>query len=690
MPPPAHGIQPAEIDRQIQLLIRNLVEIKDTSGEFLLKLDDGRVIDTKGWNDWEWTHGIGLYGIYKYYEQTRDARCREIMLHWFRDRFAAGPPTKNINTVAPFLTLAYLYEEQPNGAWLPYLDEWAEWLMNGLPRTEENGFQHIVFNSENRQQLWDDTLMMSVMPLAKIGRLLGRPHYVEEARRQFMLHIKYLVDRKTGLWFHGWTFDGRHHFANALWARGNCWVTIAIPEFIELLELPPGDGLREFLLETHLQQIRTLVRHQDDGGLWHTLIDDPASYLEASATAGFAYGILKSVRLGFIGHEYHDAGVRAVKAVLANIDAERRAQERVVRHARVQRSRWLPQHSPDIHAVRPGHGHPRAGRVQAGLHLMAARPVRLGHYIAYGANDFLGAGAMSIIGIWILFFYTTYCGLTAAEAGIIFVAARLLDAFFSPVIGYISDYFHHTWLGKKFGRRRFFILLADSPAARASRSCGWKARASGTTCHLLLLRAGVRDGDHPVRNARRGDVAELPDQGEIRRRTHHLRTDRQHRRAMAAGGSSSCSSAARSHASTFLYLGVCSRCSSCSWRWPSIYSPGSGRATRSQDTTSRRQAVRSSATSASCSRISRPRCASARSGCTSACTSAATSARTSSTACSPTSSRSRWRAAWSPPRMINHRHGRSRSWSPWCSPSGWRCAFIPAPSYRIAVTLFAR
>jgi len=89
-----------------------------------------------------------------------------------------------------------------------------------------------------------------------------------------------------------------------------------------------------------------------------------------------------------------------------------------------------------------------------------ARKVHFGHYLAYGSNDFLGAGAMSIIGFWILFFYTTFCGLTAAEAGIIFVAARLLDAFFSPVIGYISDHFHHTWFGKRIGRRRFFILLA--------------------------------------------------------------------------------------------------------------------------------------------------------------------------------------------------------------------------------------
>jgi oligogalacturonide transporter len=91
---------------------------------------------------------------------------------------------------------------------------------------------------------------------------------------------------------------------------------------------------------------------------------------------------------------------------------------------------------------------------------MAARQVKLGNYIAYGSNDFLGAGAMSIIGLWVAFFYTTYCGLTVGEAGLIVVAARLLDAFFSPLIGYISDHFHHTWLGRRFGRRRFFILLA--------------------------------------------------------------------------------------------------------------------------------------------------------------------------------------------------------------------------------------
>jgi unsaturated rhamnogalacturonyl hydrolase len=38
---------------KIDLLISALVNIKDASGQFLLKLEDGRVIDTKGWNGWE-------------------------------------------------------------------------------------------------------------------------------------------------------------------------------------------------------------------------------------------------------------------------------------------------------------------------------------------------------------------------------------------------------------------------------------------------------------------------------------------------------------------------------------------------------------------------------------------------------------------------------------------------------------
>lgn len=91
---------------------------------------------------------------------------------------------------------------------------------------------------------------------------------------------------------------------------------------------------------------------------------------------------------------------------------------------------------------------------------VAARPVRLRNYLAYGSNDVLGAGSMAVISGWVLIFYTQFCGLSAGQAATIFAVARVLDAFASPMIGYISDHFGTTALGRRFGRRRFFILAA--------------------------------------------------------------------------------------------------------------------------------------------------------------------------------------------------------------------------------------
>jgi unsaturated rhamnogalacturonyl hydrolase len=322
------GLTARDVHEKIDSLIINLISIKDETGHFLLKLPDGRIIDTKGWNDWEWTHGIGLYGLYQYHALTSSRPALEIMRDWFKARLAEGT-TKNINTMSVFLTLAYLYEETGERSYLPWLDSWAEWAMYELPRTTFGGMQHMTYLEENHNQLWDDTLMMTVMPLAKIGKLLDRPHYVEEAKRQFLLHIQYLYDPQTGLFFHGWQFDDKapggvgHNFARARWARGNSWLAIAIPDFIELLDLSPQDGLRLYLVNVLEGQCRALCALQTSEGMWRTLLDvpeDEGSYLEASATAGFAYGLLKSMRRRYISADYKDVAMKAVKAVMERIN----------------------------------------------------------------------------------------------------------------------------------------------------------------------------------------------------------------------------------------------------------------------------------------------------------------------------------------------------------------------------------
>lgn len=91
---------------------------------------------------------------------------------------------------------------------------------------------------------------------------------------------------------------------------------------------------------------------------------------------------------------------------------------------------------------------------------MQTREIKTRNYVAYGLNDVLGAGSMAVISGWLIFFYTTFCGLSAVQAASIFAIARILDAVASPLIGHISDHLNRTKLGRRFGRRRIFLLFA--------------------------------------------------------------------------------------------------------------------------------------------------------------------------------------------------------------------------------------
>lgn len=87
------------------------------------------------------------------------------------------------------------------------------------------------------------------------------------------------------------------------------------------------------------------------------------------------------------------------------------------------------------------------------------RQVTLIHTLCYGSANLLGSGALAISGAWLIYFYTTFCELTVVQAAAIFSVASILDAISNPIMGYISDNFYSTRIGRKFGRRRFFILI---------------------------------------------------------------------------------------------------------------------------------------------------------------------------------------------------------------------------------------
>ncbi len=293
---------------------------RDISNKIIGKLastrGNGSVDDHMSLDTWEWAQGVALYAMCKTYLASKDGQILKQIETWYDRHLKKGLPQCNVNTTAPMIGMAMLYEITGNGKYEKPISDWASWIMLRMPRTQENGLQHVTSHDVNDQQLWDDTLYMTVLFLYKAGLAFHRSEWVEEAKYQFLLHIKYLHCQENGLWYHGFSFLGRHHFADAFWARGNGWYTAAAADMLEIM---PDDSVSRIILETYKGQCEALIKLQSPSGLWHTLLNREDSYLETSASAAIAYGLMKGIRLGCLPESYQPYADKAVQAVLDQV-----------------------------------------------------------------------------------------------------------------------------------------------------------------------------------------------------------------------------------------------------------------------------------------------------------------------------------------------------------------------------------
>lgn len=311
------------IEKKLNALVNAFTPILYEDDEVFLENMKGHNLagdDIRRYQHWEWTQGVGLYGLWKLFTETKERKYLDILVEFYDRAIQTGFPAMNINTTAPYLTMAFLGEYLSEEKYLEPCRKAAKWLMTEAPRTSEGGFQHLTSDTLNESELWDDTLFMAVLFLAKMGAMEGEKTYTEEAHYQFLLHARYLSDKMTGLWYHGWSFNENSNFAGAFWGRGNCWVTMAIPELLSISECDPA--VKRHLIAILEKQVNSLKKYQDESGMWHTLIDDIDSYVESSATCGFAYGIMRAVHMGLLNPEYLQCAEKALKPILDYISED--------------------------------------------------------------------------------------------------------------------------------------------------------------------------------------------------------------------------------------------------------------------------------------------------------------------------------------------------------------------------------
>lgn len=264
-----------------------------------------------------WGEGVQMIGLMKVYERTKTAAYADYVSRWsaiYAPRSAAdllglqGNRSGYCGHWSPGAALLYLYQARREPDPLRMARIVLEFIRDGAERSPESGLGHW----QGSHQLWVDTLYMACPVLAGFSKMDGKPTYLDDAARQLIAFARHLQDAKAGLFYHMWDWQTGERTAG-LWGRGNGWVLMSLADTLEFMDRkhPSYAELRRM----SLRMAEGLAKTQDRDGLWHTVLDDPASYPESSASAMSVYGLLKLVRLKVLPASYRKPALRAWRAI---------------------------------------------------------------------------------------------------------------------------------------------------------------------------------------------------------------------------------------------------------------------------------------------------------------------------------------------------------------------------------------
>lgn len=239
------------------------------------------------WNYRVWGFGeaIALRGLLR----AGDRLCDPTMLGFvhgvLRTWLGRGVARSNEDHVGAGRELVELYHRLGDPQFLDAARKLAM-LNQGFPRGSNGERYHRADTPGWRWQIWVDCMDVDGPFLAALAQATDEERYYDQAVEELLGYVRTL-QTDGGLLHHGFERDSGRN--GQLWARGNGWALMGLVDTLALLP-------RAHPAWTELQQRTTaladaLAARQDDGGLWHTVVDDPGTYLESTLAAMAAYAL---------------------------------------------------------------------------------------------------------------------------------------------------------------------------------------------------------------------------------------------------------------------------------------------------------------------------------------------------------------------------------------------------------------
>ncbi len=239
---------------------------------------------------WGFGEGIALRGLQAAARATGNSENSDFANALLRSYVVRGVAKGNDEHIAPGAQLLSLYEESGEPDLLIAAKKLAA-LHASFPKNEYGARMHRPDLPGWRKQIWVDCMDVDAPFLVRLGNVTGNDAFIEQGTEEIFGYARSLQVEtggdNEGLFWHGREEDCGQN--GQLWARGNGWALMGLVE--TLIQLPAGHDARAELSERLAALCQALSRCQDSGGLWHTVMPNPETYLESTLAVMTAFAL---------------------------------------------------------------------------------------------------------------------------------------------------------------------------------------------------------------------------------------------------------------------------------------------------------------------------------------------------------------------------------------------------------------
>lgn len=269
---------------------------------------------------WDWPCGVAYYGICEAARATGNEEYLKMMKARVDEYIELGVPWGTVNICAMGHAMLSLAQWTGEEKYTEIAKSKIDYLRNHALRFGDHVLQHTVSaKNDFPEQCWGDTLMMAAFFMLRAGVMWNDAELIDDALNQYYWHIKYLQDPKTMLWYHGYNNITKDHMSGFYWGRANAWAALTMSKvggtLPECYLYPKYMDIAGSLTE----QLAAIKHYQTENGLWRTLLDDPESYEEISASCGIATAMLSKGNPLYLKYVN-----KSIRGILDNITPEGR------------------------------------------------------------------------------------------------------------------------------------------------------------------------------------------------------------------------------------------------------------------------------------------------------------------------------------------------------------------------------